>query len=335
MFIVLEGADASGKTTLAAAVKSQLQRDFPGHTIHEYHKGKPEELSRRWALHEYAVSLENVDVLSRLSIADRWHWGEVTYAPLKRPDTNTDGFGLLGIAGWRWVELFMASRGMTQFWVYQPSNVVKRRIESRGDDFVEVDEVEQIIEYYKTASASTYLTESKVQIPEGLQYVKSIAAAVISMAADRASEVELLAEFPEYIGGPNPILLLVGDKRNEPSDTILPFMPVNGNSGEFLMSSLPERSWRRVGIVNAGDVNGDRLRKLIGVLNHPKVAALGRSAEKIVSDAVSDTERWEVFPHPQHVRRFNNSSKDEYGLALSHYMYSRPEGYIKWTLQRD
>lgn len=332
MFIVLEGSDASGKSTIAAAVKSQLERDFPGKKIHEFHKGRPEELTRRWVLNEYAVSVEKTDWTAEISIADRWHWGEVTYAPLKRPDTNKDGFGLLGRAGWRWVELFMASRGMTQFWVYQPSDVVKTRLGTRGDDFVSAHEIDEIIDLYSRASDAAYLIEAKVQVPDGHRYVDGVASAIISKAKERAGEAAVLSEFPEYIGPPHPRILLVGDRQNTPGETILPFLPVNGNSGEYLLSCLPELLWRSVGIINAQDFRGERINRLLGTLGKPRIAVLGRLAEHEMMKSGVDKNNYVVFPHPQYVRRFHHSDNREYGMAIQSYAYSLNERYMNWIL---
>jgi hypothetical protein len=116
MFIIVEGTDASGKTTLVNEIQKQLETLFPRKSIEFYHKSKPEQMTRRWVLEDYVTSIETGDWQNRIAVADRWHWGEVTYAPLKRPESSTDGYGLLGVAGWRWVELFLRSRGVAQFW---------------------------------------------------------------------------------------------------------------------------------------------------------------------------------------------------------------------------
>lgn len=332
MFIVLEGTDASGKSSIAAAVKEQLRRDFPGSLIHEFHKGRPEELTRRWVLHEYAVDIENVNWSAELAVADRWHWGECTYAKIKRPDTNADGYGLLGKAGWRWVELFMASRGMAQFWVYQPLDVIKRRIVSRGDDFVNVDEMAEILALYKSTQAKTYSIEAKIEVPDGERYVKSVASAIITAAMRREDEVKKLSLFPEYIGSPRPRVLIVGDKRKDPTETILPFMPVGGNSGNYLLKSLPESLWRSVGIINSDDFHGERLDLLLAALNHPKMVVLGRLAEKHVQNKTSCTREYVVLPHPQYVRRFHHSDRDLYGEAIKSYAYGTDERYVSWIL---
>lgn len=332
MFIVLEGADASGKSSIAAAVKAQLKRDFPGRKIHEFHKGRPEELSRRWVLHEYAVNIESVDWSTELAVADRWHWGERTYAAIKRPDTNVDGYGLLGIAGWRWVELFMASRGIAQFWVYQPLEVIKRRLLTRGDDFVQTDEIAQILDLYIHTQGRVHSLEARIEVPEGETYIAGVASAIIAAAMQREESVAHLSKFPEYIGPPRPRVLLVGDRRRNPTETILPFMPVNANSGDYIMGALPEVLWREVGVINSDDFHGGRLDALLDALHRPRMIVLGRLAERHVRERTPCTHEYVTLPHPQYVRRFHHSDRSMYGEAIKSYSYGTDERYKNWIL---
>jgi hypothetical protein len=112
-------------------------------------------------------------------------------------------------------------------------------------------------------------------------------------------------------------VLLVGDARNINHDrhgeeTILPFMPVDGNSGEYLLGALPDLTWRTAGIVNgAEDVDLAELRL---ALESPRVVALGKSAAKsLVDQGITD---FAELPHPQYVRRFHNKRAKEYGQAI-------------------
>lgn len=324
MFIAIEGTDASGKSSLVEEIKKQLAAKYPGKQIIEYHKGRPLEETRVWVLNEYAISIERTSWASSVAIADRWHWGEVTYAPLKRAHTCKDAYGLLGRAGWRWTELFMASRGMAQFWLYQPLDVVKARLASRGDDFVTGDELDTIIDLYKKAATYTLgLAGTLVPDPDSASMIPLLAQHVIAEAEKVQDSVKGLLDYPEYIGSPKPKVLLVGDKRGgKKPPTILPFMPVNSNSGEFLMQCLPEHLWRNVGIINIADVNGDRLRKLRSVLGSPKIIALGRLAEQGLRESAVDRADYEVVAHPQYVRRFHHLDCARYGEAIDRLSFN-------------
>jgi hypothetical protein len=321
MFIVIEGADGSGKSSLIAAVKSQLKKRYGDAPINEYHKGKPEEETARWVLHEYAVSIEKEDWSSMLAIADRWHWGEVTYAPLKRPHTCNDPYGLLERAGWRWVELFLMSRGVAQFWLYQPLDVIVERINTRGDDFVQTDELEKILAFYGFASEVAARLAGKITPDQqNISALDKVALEMINKAEEFAKESAPLAAYKEYIGPIKPRALLVGDQRNVTKkygeETILPFMPVNSNSGHFLLNNLRPEGWKTYGLVNANERYGSKLLGLWETLDRPKIIALGRMAEKGLLRSGIEQSDITVLPHPQYVKRFHHHDGKKYGQAI-------------------
>lgn len=330
MFIAIEGTDASGKSSLCEEIAVQLGKTG---AVQRRHMGRPEEETRLWVLNEYAIEHETQNFFNDHMVSDRWHWGEVTYAPIKRPHTClTDSYGLLGVAGWRWVELFMASRGMTQFWLYQPLDIIQKRLESRGDDFVSVDDLATIIELYSKAAAATCAVHTVSPSPESLDEVSSLASSVIATAQEARKTAVRLINFPEYIGKPEPKVLLVGDQRNGKTHTILPFMPINSNSGEYLMTALTEETWRNAGVVNSEDVCGERLRTLWRMLGLPPIVALGRLAEKRITESGIPQSAIDVVPHPQYVKRFHHHDKQEYGMAIERITKNTMSKEDKWLL---
>lgn len=321
MFIAIEGCDGSGKSSLVDAIENEIRVQRPDiESVVRHHKGRPPEETRRCLLNEYAISLESVDLLNEFHLADRWHWGERTYAPLKRPHTNKDGYGLLGLAGWRWVELFMQSRGMAQFFLYQKLDTIVSRVSSRGDDFVEVSELEKIYEAYTETAKVAVVTEIIMPGNASFDDLPGFAAHIIDVAGAVAQRASALQRFPQYIGAVRPKVLLVGDHRNVTDEygdeTILPFMPVNGNSGEYLLSSLPEGLWKHVGIVNGQEIEPQALVDLHKTLGSPPIAALGRSAESAILKTTIHVDDYVVVPHPQYIRRFHNAEKESYGNAI-------------------
>lgn len=335
MFIVVEGTDASGKSSLIDEIVRQLRSSYRDNLINTFHKGRPEEETRRWVLHEYAIDISLNDWCTNIGVADRWHWGEVTYAPLKRPHTCSDEFGLLGKAGWRWVELFLLSRGITQFWLHQPLEVITQRLQSRGDTFVSVDELSTILEKYefcaKTAAAD--LAGELAPRADSEKLIPMLAQHVINIASARALDAKKLANFPEYIGPTKPSVLLVGDKRNDKSVTVLPFMPVDNNSGDYLMSCLPDPFWKTVGIINGDDINGHRLDSLMSVLGNPNIVALGRMAEKALVKSGVSSDKYAVVPHPQYVRRFHHYDRLVYGMAIQRLSTLEKKAADPWILR--
>lgn len=323
MFIVIEGTDASGKTSLVSEIKKQLAVKYPRNEVEFFHKSRPEEMTRRWVLQDYVTSIENIDWSKRIALADRWHWGEVTYAPLKRPESGSgDGYGLLGVAGWRWTELFLQSRGVAQFWLYQPLDVITRRLNARGDDYVLASELGQILDLYENAALSCADLSARIAPDaDSLNELPILAGQIIAKAEQVQNDAKYLTQFPEYIGPRRPRVLLVGDKRNITKkygeETMLPFMPVDGNSGEYLLTALQDPDWKQMGIVNANDTNSHEFDELWYTLGRPAIVVLGRLAERVIRAYGIPEERYVVVSHPQHVRRFFNSRKEEYGQAIS------------------
>ena len=336
MFIAIEGCDGSGKSTLIAAIEEELLAEQPDLKIIKHHKGRPPEETRRCLLKEYAIDLQNVNLFDEIHLADRWHWGERTYAPLKRPHTNTDGYGLLGKSGWRWVELFMQSRGMAQFLLYQPIDVIIKRVGSRGDDFVNLDELSTIHkEYSRTSVNEAILADVLSPGDMPMREYPAYARRILDIAAEIANKARFLGAYPEYIGVPTPSVLIVGDRRNITEEfgeeTILPFMPVSTSSGDFLMRGLPDGFWQTVGIVNGNEIDPARLGALHRDLGSPPVAALGRLAEKAVLRTTIHADDYVTLPHPQYVRRFRYSDCHEYGVAIQ--KISKRESVGEWELQ--
>jgi len=314
MFIAVEGTDASGKTSLCAEIFKQLSL---GAQVTFLHQGRPEELTRQWVLNEYVVSIEKRNFSETNVVADRWHWGEVTYAPLKRPETCVnDQFGLLGVAGWRWVEMFLESRGVAQFWLYQPLEVIERRLFARGDDFVSVNDLREILSLYKTAAGATHSLEAKCT-PEAnsVDDTPRLAASIIRAAGAKTQAAAFLNEFPEYIGAIKPTALLVGGAVALET-TILPFIPIDENVGEYLLNALPETLWRRVGLVNSCDVYNERFIKLWESLGSPAVIALGHvAAIRLVQYGVPSSAITTV-PSPGCANEARRDEMIEYGMKI-------------------
>ena len=332
MFIAVEGPDGSGKSSLVQELVSQASVIYPERKLVEFHMGRPEEENRRWCLTRWATDIEKTDWTDNIiAIADRWHWGEVTYAPLKRPHTCKDQFGLLGLPGWRFVELALLSRGVTQFAVLQPVDVLVERVGARGDDFVKLDELKQIRELYDFGVANSARVEIVTPGRDSLSELPELARSMLKIAKEREDRVKEISQFPEYIGSPRPSVLLVGDKRNRQDVTIMPFYPIDGNSGEYLLSCLPDPFWKNVGIVNGTETCGNRLAMLWNALGQPRVVALGRMAEKSLRVTRIPTSHINVVPHPQYVRRFHHHDRMEYGQAIQRLSAAAQED--RWILR--
>jgi hypothetical protein len=110
-------------------------------------------------------------------------------------------------------------------------------------------------------------------------------------------------------------------------------MPVDKNSGDYLMSALPKTLWREIGIINSDDVFGDRCVDLWEALGSPTVIALGRKAAVRLKMFGIPDEDVIVVPHPQYVRRFHHHDRVEYGNAIERFIHIGADKEDKWILR--
>lgn len=302
MFIAFEGCDGTGKSSLAGAVAAEIMARDADCSVQEIHCGP----LKRPPLDEYVHDVADYEPNSKLHIvADRWHWGEEVYGPIYREQSA------MTLGQFRWIELWLASRGANVWHVTQPLQRLQSRLAARGEDFLRPEHVELVRDMF-TDVAKASITHAGDVEPEGdtSQLVKRI----VKKAEYTQGQAAILLDYPSYVGPTLPHTLLVGEKRGgePPYVTESAFMPVGGNSGEFLLSSLDPTWWRGVGLVNAVET-GENLTRLIEDLAGPQVLALGRAASDVLLDL--DIDHGGV-PHPQYVRRFHNKRKLEYGALV-------------------
>jgi hypothetical protein len=304
------------------------------------HMSQPAELTRRWVLKEYVNKWQRRKPLSGHLLADRWHFGEATYAPLYRPDTDNDGFGLLGTAGWRWTEMFLASRGAVIGLLRASNETLIKRLDERGDDHVKkVDDLLRIASLYEVARRESInvaaIHDTSPEETDEQKYSDFVDSLLEEAQRREEAARKISGRWPRYIGSLTPQILLVGDTRNLGKDnkyrneTILPFMPVDGNSGEFLLNALPDMTWRVTGMINAAEIKN--IDKLVKALGNPQIISLGDNAHKHLTAEYSFGDGVVMkVPHPAYIRRFFNSRQREYGRSIVD-LASTGETQSSWT----
>lgn len=163
-----------------------------------------------------------------------------------------------------------------------------------------------------------------------------IAEALLAEASSLGVIATKLKNWPEYIGVPRPRALLIGDRPSISEKygkvTDLPFAPYTANSGEFLLTAMPEYVFDHIGIVNGTPLAGDRLASLWEALGHPRIIALGRYAEDAATKSGISPARYGVtLRHPQSVKRFANDEKYDYGRAIARCALDEGDGGA-WAL---
>jgi thymidylate kinase len=130
--IILEGIDGSGKSTLAKKIAeaSPLKTTL-------LHRGPI----------QHPVKVEYVDPLFRVNknellIADRWHVGEVIYGPIYRGVSQVEKF--LGS-----IEEILDHFRAVKVIMSPPLELVKTRLEERGEDYLQPEHVETVYQAYE------------------------------------------------------------------------------------------------------------------------------------------------------------------------------------------
>jgi len=298
MLIIIEGPDLAGKTTLAGRVADELNRRYPQDKTTVIHKGPP----TQHPLDEYERPFWGYRPgRGAHVVCDRLHWGEYVYPQVFGRDTQ------LTREVWAHLELFLASRGAFVVHVTASSTEIRKRLEKRGDDLV--NESQAILARDRFYDADRYSILPRI-MSENVMHA-DVPGTVVDLAETHERMCLSLNPYTTYIGRPQPELFLVGDVRGgSPSLHGLgpAFLPLNGNSGTYLLRTVTSRPWAHLGIANACDV--DNVRELWESLGKPETVALGKNAHNTI------TWKHREAPHPQWVRRFHHGERYQYTRQL-------------------
>lgn len=305
MLIILEGPDGAGKTTLANQLQTVLENRSDC-TIHRFHCGPPDS----HPLDEYLrpLNLYRPGTGDHV-IIDRWHWGESVYPRLLNRPTKLDTPA-------RWaIEAYLRRLGAVMVLVDQFSADFIATYAQRG----EFDLIRQLADT-KIEFASV---SAQSQLPFMMYNWRKPGCSpheIVNVARNHEKMYEPLSKFTTYCGARWPHWLLLGDVRHKLVESARPndpaFVPFPATSGHFLLGALdnsPQRQPGDIAWANACDV--DDPAELWKTLGQPNVAALGRNAQRRLSDLGIPHG---VAPHPQFARRFHHGWQREYGDAVLH-----------------
>lgn len=307
MIIVMEGCDATGKTTLADLIANARGSEVR-------HFGPPEQHPlTEWGMQFDEGVVQNV-------IFDRLHWGEPVYAPIYRDGSE------LGVTGFRWFEMMLAARGAITVLAEGDPDAILQRIISLNDDYVEhsLDHVNRISTAYQELrpQALTPVYAHNIDAGEVLS-----SDTIAQVALTRATDVPRAVWATGYIGVPTPAVLLVTDSDTDASNPFvtLPLPPYPYTPGELLLDAIIQyfpsasRVW---GFVKASD----DLPALWDELGRPRIVALGGYA----SDAISEMGLPHgVSLHPRDVALGHGKS---YAMSLA--AAAETQGDTRWLVTR-
>ena len=134
MLIILEGPDGAGKTTLAEALMAGFYRKWPSGTFTVEHRGP---LSPDVdPVDEYTLPDYDPTDRTNLVVCDRWHLSETVYGPIYRGASRVD---------LAFHEKWLDDRGALKLYVTAPLSVLTARVSERGDDFIEIGHLANIV----------------------------------------------------------------------------------------------------------------------------------------------------------------------------------------------
>lgn len=312
MLVIVEGVDGVGKTSFCDRLHSLIEKEYPGEMIYRGKAGPPDD---REILEQYEMDLQCYRPMrDEHFILDRWHVGELIYGPMLRGTSRLDEVRL------RHLTMFLWAKGAFVIHLTAPPLEVVRRRRERGElDLIEDHQVKTVIHaYWDTVGEWTNVAHA--------YWGKSgdTDITVVTNALKQARVMEFnaasLNDFPTYIGPSDPQFLLLGERRNQTTDDRwqAAFVPVPaGNSGHYLLSSIPGHMLPFVGIANAME---EDLASLLQVLDMPNVVTLGREADRAAHGYPHGS-----VPHPQYWRRFYHNYRGDYRRILVEAAYYEQE----------
>ena len=253
MLIVLEGPDGAGKTTLANRLI---------HTFLENSKDDSAELIHRGPLdpaidplHEYLLSLKyNRRDYNHLVVLDRWHVSEMVYGPIYRGASRLNQFR------WVYIEKWLEAQGALRLVVTAPTHILRARVEERGDDYIDINDLDRINSGFFRWQAShpgwTLVDTGRKRRPLVNQLHRQ--------ARLLQESVRRLNEIPTYVGPAKPSILMAADFN------LIPF------AGEDqAVKLLSTTSDHRIGLMGSVHVTAG----VLALLGYPRVLRVNEKGE--------------------------------------------------------
>lgn len=142
--LIIEGIDGSGKSTLADLVQAAAANRY--NVIRE-HRGP----MKGSVVDEYIKPLFDIGP-NDLLIADRWHVGEMIYGPIYRGISYVDSVI-------EHIESILDDLGAVKIIMLTPKEIVKERLEDRGEDFLKEKDFDLVYDFYANFAEERFWEE--------------------------------------------------------------------------------------------------------------------------------------------------------------------------------
>lgn len=292
MLIIIEGADKTGKTTLAKAIEKRF-----GYRYH--HSGPP----KGHPADEYIDFLLN---LKRPTVCDRFHLGELVYGPMFRGKAGISPLELLTIERVLRLKQTILIHAVTDISLANKRLHVSTQKEMVDDTKNQVAATlfNDVVRQSNLNTILRYDGSSKKNLDAMLELIDM----VMPQRIDRQASYTGIGT----VSGPK--LVFVGEQVNKNVTWRgLPFD--KGLSSEFLAETFEIAGLKesRIYICNADKVTPDELTKLGVYRGSAKVIALGKIADKKLTSLGI---QHKALPHPQWVKRFHYKKQHVYAQSM-------------------
>lgn len=262
--VIVEGIDATGKTTLARTIASAAVATYK-------HSSAP----TREPIDEYAD--ESFRVGDRV-VFDRWHWGERVWPSVFGRSSNFTS------AQFAYTERFLESRGaIVVHATTDDLHATRDRIVARGEDAPSINELAMWRSKFDDVARQSRLKFCTHSVEQPAVMLPLFVAA--KRRANRAAD--LLRISPEYVGSLNPDVLYVCDEMLTPRTPEGAYLwAALGSTANIGVTTTPVPDfWELLGkprIVAIGNKSAAQLATCglrFGVVPRPQLVRSGCSAE--------------------------------------------------------
>jgi thymidylate kinase len=291
MIIILEGANGCGKSTFA----NELKEKYNIPIIKDHQQGFN-------FYRQKALEYDNY-------ILDRFHLGEYVYPILKRG-------GRVPLETWQQhiIERILMIKNCILLYCNTSFEFKKNIFNTRGEDFIDINEIEKETELFNTVFEKSILNKYKVDL---IFNSKKDIYDIIDKELFKDNSFEKY----ESIGNINFPIMLIGEKYDRISEfnfgknKYLKCFIDDKNSSKYLHTALSNSKYKnQFYITNAyktSDADQDLklLKEEISLLSPKKIIVLGNNAEKLFKNLNLE---YIKISHPQYFSRFKYFNVIEY-----------------------
>jgi len=302
MFIIIEGVDKQGKTSLANYLSDLIKFE-----IVKFSQPK------RPPFEEY---MEFLIKRSKPAILDRFYLGENTYGPVKR-----GGSGLTFLNN-KILESTLIAREALTIYVEIPDKYTKINLKKDKENFINFKESQEIKRIYRKEIKRSELNWIKFNYLRDPDYIK-IHKIVLDWLYKLNKENILKVRKNRIIGNYYSRTLIVGEESNYKKETsrfkkmMVPFIKGQGSKCLFDSLNLEKISLNEFALTNYNKfhLNKSTLDIELEMPRLKKIVCLGERSFKFVKSLNLKLDVVKLY-HPSYVRRFDLPPMDIYAKYL-------------------